>query len=207
MKISKAYKNTPTNSLPVLLGIPPLSVTLKYEFNRFNYTVLQKSDDALDLPPPDLVDYKIPYSSILPKFKIYSPNQDPNFQADFHIYTDGSKIDDNVGLAVCVLNVKESKSIKTTTKKLNPLNSVFQAELTAISLAADWTIENKVNIHIFTDSLSSILALQSTINKSKYLFEVKEKLIKYTKQIKITWVKAHSGLLGNEIADVIIQGK
>lgn len=153
------------------------------------------------MPPPDRVDKKIPYSSVPFEYRTFEPNTDKNFQPDYHIYTDGSKIDDNVGLAVCVLNTKESKSIDTIIKKLDPFNSVFQAELTAISLAADWAISNNKNIHIFTDSLSSVLALQSTTNKSKYLFDIKEKLNKNSSKIKITWVKAHSGILGNEIAD------
>ncbi|GBN04014.1 hypothetical protein AVEN_259051-1 [Araneus ventricosus] len=53
---------------------------------------------------------------------------------------DGSKIAGGVGLSVCILN-KEIQQ-KTIYHRLEPNNTVLQAELAALGVAADWAVEN-----------------------------------------------------------------
>ncbi|GBN34135.1 hypothetical protein AVEN_72581-1 [Araneus ventricosus] len=87
----------------------------------------------------------------------------------FEVYTDGSKIADGVGFSVCILN-KEIQH-ETICHKLEPNNIVFQAELAALGVAADWAVENNTKINIFTDSKSSIGALKSHGTKSNSLIQ------------------------------------
>ncbi|GBM69951.1 hypothetical protein AVEN_65000-1 [Araneus ventricosus] len=78
----------------------------------------------------------------------------------FEMYTDGSKVDGGVGFSVCILHGEIQHKI--ICKKLEPQNTVFQAELAALGEAVDWAIENKKKINIYTDSRSSIEALRAT---------------------------------------------
>ncbi|GBO06146.1 hypothetical protein AVEN_202497-1 [Araneus ventricosus] len=58
----------------------------------------------------------------------------------FEVYTDGSKIAGGVGFSMCILN-KEIQQ-KTICHKLEPNNTVFQAELAALGVDADWANSN-----------------------------------------------------------------
>lgn len=91
------------------------------------------------------------------------------------------------------------------TWKLNPIHSVFSAEIFAILQALHFILKNKLgNCLILSDSKS---ALQSISNYSKacpnICDEIQTILCKLNKQshVKIIWVKAHAGIVGNEIAD------
>ncbi|GBM45629.1 hypothetical protein AVEN_204759-1 [Araneus ventricosus] len=81
--------------------------------------------------------------------------------------------------------------------KLQPQNSVFQAELLAIHEAIIWAIEQTVVCNIWSYTISSLLALKSlkTINKTV------RTLLSHHRNITINWIKVHSRHLGNEKAD------
>ncbi|GBM45904.1 hypothetical protein AVEN_211970-1 [Araneus ventricosus] len=112
---------------------------------------------------------------------------------------DGSKIAGGVGFSVCILN-KEIQQ-KTICHKLEPNNTVFQAELAALGVAADWEVENNTKINIFTDSKSSIDALKSYRTKSNFVNSIKNKFRLAEGLVGLTWVKAHAGIPRNELAD------
>ncbi|GBM83961.1 hypothetical protein AVEN_100094-1 [Araneus ventricosus] len=86
----------------------------------------------------------------------------------FEVYTGRSKIAGGVGFSVCIL--KEEIQQKILSCKLNTDNTVFQAEL-----AAAWAVETINKINIFSDSKSSIDALESHRTKSKFVNGIKEK--------------------------------
>ncbi|XP_023243881.1 uncharacterized protein LOC111641864 [Centruroides sculpturatus] len=87
--------------------------------------------------------------------------------------------------------------------RLSDSCSVFQAELKAIEMAVEWISvnceSNKVLIN--TDSRSAIHALQRFQDTSLTAVNIKTTIRKYKLNIKFRWVKAHSGIVGNEIAD------
>ena len=92
-----------------------------------------------------------------------------------------------------------------TTWKLNPLHSVFSAEIFAILQALYFVLHNNLgNCLILSDSKS---ALQSITNYSKAYAnicdEIQTVLSELNKQsdVRILWVKAHAGIVGNEVAD------
>ncbi|GBM45747.1 hypothetical protein AVEN_242790-1 [Araneus ventricosus] len=116
--------------------------------------------------------------------------------ADFEVYTDGSRVGDSVGCAVCTF--KNNVLSPSFCFKLESFNTVFQAEFFAIYFAACWTLENGHKINIYTDSLSPIQILRSPNTKSDFFIKIKEKLSKAGGLVGLSWVKAHPG---NETAD------
>ena len=116
-----------------------------------------------------------------------------------HLYTDGSKDENGVGLAVYGNNIKIQSS-------LSNIASVFTAELLAIKSALKIVMKNHLKeITIFSDSLSSINAIKSYSNKSNIVKEIKFILHEMKlKNISVTlcWIPSHIGLEGNEKADI-----
>ncbi|GBM21866.1 hypothetical protein AVEN_32854-1 [Araneus ventricosus] len=84
---------------------------------------------------------------------------------------------------------------------MNPFNSVFQAEMTAIDSAAGWALERNVKIKVFSDSKYSIEAIRSPKVKSNFVLSVKDNLYNAKDLVSLVWVKAHAGNPGNELAD------
>lgn len=151
-------------------------------------------------PSPDQFDPHCPLSDLHPSLRIVNlPVFDPPSFSDVNIYTDGSKFDDNIGFSICIF--KHDTLDEVFTFKLCKGNTVFQAELAAIKFAINWALDNNLKVNIFSDSLSSILALNSVKNKSKFLREIKSLAHNSKTLINLNWIKAHAGNIGNEMAD------
>jgi len=152
------------------------NIKFDLDLHRKNGTVQTK--DAL--PPEEWQDYA---RKKLEQYK--------NFTIRF---TDGSKIEDQTGFAVV------SKNGLIYSSRLANNTSVYTAEQMGIYHAAsEPTSGNKVAI--FTDSLSSILALMSRddSNLSTLLFlNLMEEL---KKEIVLIWIPSHMGIPGNDRAD------
>ena len=114
------------------------------------------------------------------------------------IYTDGSKSDDKVGSAAIYQNEKVLISL--------PKNaSVFTAELIAIQAAIRMiSTKNERKFVIYSDSKSSIEAIQKYASKHELIIQIQTALQELTenrKEIEICWIPAHVGVQGNEEAD------
>lgn len=73
--------------------------------------------------------------------------------------------------------------------------------MVAIDQAIDWASPHPESpVAIFSDSRSSLQALQSLTQRNKLIQNIQLKLIN-NKHIMLIWVRGHSGVLGNEIAD------
>lgn len=125
------------------------------------------------------------------------------FNNYYHIYTDGSKNQDNVGAAFITRHDRTIKNFKL------PSNcSIYTAEAYAISQALSHVIDNDIpSAVIFSDSKSVLQTLETNAintNISWLIFVIRNKIyhIKESNyQIELVWIPAHCGILGNEIVD------
>ncbi|GBN36323.1 hypothetical protein AVEN_246206-1 [Araneus ventricosus] len=98
LRFTRAYKTTSTNVLNVLTGIPPLHITAKAEFCKFQIWV-RRSPSYNHIINNIPLDYNINIRNIPSEQKsIVLPSTIQ--ETDFEVYTDGSRIDNETGLAV-----------------------------------------------------------------------------------------------------------
>ncbi|GBN16779.1 hypothetical protein AVEN_5053-1 [Araneus ventricosus] len=117
-----------------------------------------------------------------------------------NIFADGSKTENGVKAAFCVLT--NDIWAYQWSAKLNDNNTVFQAELTALHEAVIYAthLPNHNTSKIHVDNSASIMASsnsKSTNETARKIF----KIILTNPRITFSWVKAHAGNIGNERAD------
>ncbi|GBM37415.1 hypothetical protein AVEN_221557-1 [Araneus ventricosus] len=145
LKFTRAFRTSSTNVLNVLTGIPPLHIVAKAEFIKFRIWV-NRSNEFNTIFDINLLDKYVPFKNILSRQKLI--NLDSKISnADYEIYTDGSRIENETGFAVCIL--KDEINIQNYLFKLNTFNSVFQAELAAIEFAVNWAQTESESQHTY----------------------------------------------------------
>ncbi|VVC40329.1 Hypothetical protein CINCED_3A006327 [Cinara cedri] len=121
-----------------------------------------------------------------------------NYPYSFKIYTDASKIQNNVGIAM--VSDKD-----TYTYKLLPEYTSCDAEAVAILLALDYALaQNYFDYLILTDSLSILTCIQNENISSDVINSILHLI--YANRLKgnkinFIWVPSHNSIEGNEIAD------
>ena len=125
--------------------------------------------------------------------KLQSPYK--NYQ---QIYTDGSKEDSKVGLAVLSDNHSNMQRIPDD-------SSICTAEAKAVDLALDFISACDANniIIIFSDLLSVLKAMDHISSKNPQIQKLLEKchVLLNSKEIVLCWIPSHIGIQGNEIVD------
>jgi len=120
---------------------------------------------------------------------------------NLHIYTDGSKTADIVSAAFTIPSLGIDKHFRITNK-----SSIYAAELTAITEAVLWILDNDdhKNIVIFSDSLSVLTSIKE--NNSTSRPDLFNKLMIHLRNLKhdnvtLAWIPSHVDIKGNERAD------
>ena len=114
------------------------------------------------------------------------------------LFTDGSKSADGVGS----VDVCEGVVRKTS---LPQHALMFSAELHAIHLALGVIRDHQEHrFVIFTDSLSSIQAIQNGYTSNFICRRLQHEMhdVLLTNTIELCWIPSHVGILGNEEADL-----
>lgn len=147
----------------------------------------------------------IPAFSDIPSVnRIILKNLESKFQSYLHIYTDASKILENVGCAVYIPSNKFEVKIKLTEN-----TSVYVGEAIAVLKALEYINCNQVKkAVIYTDSLSVLTNIKNSvfdhIHTNSYILQINLLLCKLYKDntlVYFVWVKAHVGILHNEHVD------
>lgn len=199
LMITRAYKKTATAALCVLAGIMPLSIRLK-QISTVG-RVLRLGIPVEDYSP-FLFQVKSSSHQVVPYIEYMKWQDEFTLEPSLQIYTDGSKLERGTGYSFCAyLN---NMNIHQSQYQLHPENSIFQAELLAIKSAIEW-VENSpyTRAQINTDSLSSIQAIEDFTTKNSIVINIILLLQSTHKNIFFKWVKGHSGIEGNEKADLL----
>ena len=114
------------------------------------------------------------------------------------IYTDGSKISERVGAAAQTNSTHKQM-------RLPDGASIYTAELQAIKMALELVQEsNEDEFIIFSDSMSSLIALEGENADHPFIQEIMElhhHQINNNKTIIFAWIPSHVGIRGNTEAD------
>ncbi|GBO26896.1 Retrovirus-related Pol polyprotein from type-1 retrotransposable element R1, partial [Araneus ventricosus] len=204
INISGAYRTSPTAALQAITGILPLHLKIEAEANFVALTRTNKKiwieDEELD--PAQFEKKEVGWShhpaTELEEDRISTSSEFSKAEG-INIYTDGSKSEQGVGTAFCEYDHSNSLS-HTWQAKLHPRNSVYQAELVGILKASTHAASTNRPTKIWSDSLSSLQALQDLKTSSPIARQIQRVLLK-SPNISLGWIKAHVGHEGNEKAD------
>ena len=130
--------------------------------------------------------------------KTLTPSRPPT-----NIYTDGNKLESGEVGAAVVIYLTNNRVI-TKKYRLNSSCSVFQAELLALTNALNWADANlTTDATIYSDSRSSLDDIESPSSSHPLVVAIHHSLhsVSNKHKIKLVWVKAHVGVIGNEAAD------
>lgn len=197
--ITSAYKKSPTIALCQLAGIPPLDLKLQQISSAGK---ILRLGIPINNHLPFMYHNKAIKSNICP-YKKYLKSIDDLQQAQpIDIFTDGSKTDEGTGLAFCAF--QQQQQLQQYQLKINQENSIFQAELVAIHKAIKWANQNdNKDFIIHTDCQSGIRAIEDNSSSIPLVQQIIQDLQNTEKTIILHWVRGHTGLHGNELADAL----
>ena len=227
MMMAPARRSTPTKALEIINNLMPLDIYL----HQISLTAYNRHKDLYTLTWPgkhpthktrighlyfwkelnekllgqkeimDSINYSKEETNYFINIDGIQGRQKPKL-SQINIYTDGSYL---------IMKGKHTL-LHTSSINLRHDASIFQAELTAIMAAANFLHENLESdmkyVKIFSDSQASLLALNKTTLKSKTVVRTHEELNKLgekTRTLTLTWIKAHHGHDGNELADEYVK--
>jgi len=199
IKMTKAYRTVSNEAHCVLTGMMPLDIKIDQEAQLYQLT----KGTAKDKTQIDK-DMVVRYCQHPAEASISSTDGKEE-NGSTHIYTDGSKTGKGVDSGIAF--VESGQHTKSIQRRLNKRCTNNQAEQLAI-LAAIQYIEKiqrtDKRITIYTDSKITLDKLQNSNIHTNIREEIRRKIIEMNKtswEVTLCWIKAHAGILGNELAD------
>jgi len=202
IKIAKAFRTTSSEAVCILAGTTPIIIRMeeavKQYFLRKGKGTLTQSVD-LEVEPKNWS-----HPAEVAEFTVGKEYGNETIQ----INTDGSRNEQGVGAVVAMFSGNE---LVTTLKyRLDNRCSNSQAEQLAIAKALEALEKTDIEKNsprtaaIITDSKISLDSIKDMNNHSYLIEEIRERLSKLVRsswKVMFVWVKAHAGILGNELAD------
>ena len=189
MKIAKAYRAVSYEASCVIAGVRPVQITIEEKVQ--NYMVTKINNLEYDAPL-EVRHWRHPAEQAT----IREVEKDTVYTTE--VYTDGSKIGDNIGAAgIMFVNGKLVHQLKF---KLHGHCSNNQAEQIAILKVLEKLEElqdgqgNDKRVAIYTDSKITLDLLQNTFKRNRFIEFIRNKIItlSHLKWImNFGWVKAH----------------
>ncbi|XP_046978117.1 uncharacterized protein LOC124543839 [Vanessa cardui] len=210
-RIGKAYRTTSLNAVLILAGILPLDLRIREVASLYE---AKRGISTLYLPPNRKLegivkasDLPHPATRLHLEYNLLEDMTDANQVAlnitGPQIYTDGSKIEGKVGAALTWW--EKGKEKLSEVFSLDPSCTVFQSELYALHRAVINAMHStEPNINIFSDSRSSLELLCSTRLTHPLVKSTKEciaEILSRERGVRLFWLRAHVGIMGNERAD------
>ena len=217
-------RSTPSAGLEVVLGLPPLDLKIEELALKAMLRVLPHNRTKWDglgatssghlrwgmdkLKDLGINNFTFDSTNVLNIHKNYTIDTEsfssglPKTESEVVCYTDGSKMSSNAGYGFGI--TKDDILLSSENGQLGINNSVYQAEITAISQACKSLCEIVTpRVTIFSDSQAAISSLNSLKVKSKTVLNCIRQLnlLGNNCQVDIKWVKAHADHPGNEFAD------
>ncbi len=216
LSIFRPLRSTPTAGMECMVGWQPLD---DYCEEMGTHTFLRIRDTLVhpNLAPNGHLKWwkNIAYRCIDKEYPVLGQTfkriwKEPHQEKErkhlpLHIYTDAAKKDINVGLGWCAcigdyIVAEEAIPMKDI--------SVHMAEILAIKAALTWLEENQIdkwNITIHCDSKSAVTVLNGHIAQDDIVLETMQILRKRGEisSVNLEWLKGHSGITGNEYADLL----
>ena len=206
--VLKADRYTQREVMLVLAGWLPVRCLLWKEVIAKSLKDHGLEVDGHYLPPaPKKSTYTIFDPANFPEFEYLGECMDEagvpvRKEGEIHLYTDASLTKESGGMAI--VNVEDSRS---RLFRVPPCFSSFELEAKAILLALSnipsLTHNNPQKVFIFTDSKSVVSALRNRSNDHYIIQDIRTQLWSQRNQrtFALAWVKAHSGIPGNFLAD------
>ena len=125
---------------------------------------------------------------------------------DVAVYTDGSRLDDDMGYSYRISTNKNHAKIANKSGSLPNFCTVFQAEVVAITQARIKITELNItgeSIYIFSDILLAIKALNQHRISSTTILDCLNRIndVAANNSVSLNWVPFHTNIPGNEEAD------
>jgi len=217
-KLGPIREHTPTAGLEIITLTVPLHIFLQevslktiYNFKNVNFKLIGAHALKCHLSRwVAMLQKYIPSASLTCDRgqRILAPIfqnrlETPQVEDEVAIYTDGSKLGPDCGSGFFLKWRDQTRiGLGYNGQKF----TVFLSELRAITLALDRLIWEKIPdtvVNIYSDSQSAIAAILSNKSNSNAVQQCWSKLKQIDKFYKwsISWVKAHVGIKGNELAD------
>ena len=228
--IVKVPKSTPTRAMEIILDIYPLHLHLMKEglaaYTRLKpalnlrwsgiYTNLTHAVSHLrywDWVAEDAGIYSFgneiddccvmaPTKNFTLDMNSFVDMENAQNKLDCNVYTDGSKINDQVGSGVFI--TRRDTTLAEHKVRIPDCSTVYQAEIMAIKEAALLlaAIPDLTTVKFFVDSQAALRTFQAPFLKSKLAYQTILALnqVKHEQMIFV-WTKAHVGNPGNEQAD------
>ncbi|GFW62881.1 uncharacterized protein TNCV_4452301 [Trichonephila clavipes] len=201
LRVICGYRTISYDSVYAISGFPPIDITILHDIAfRENLSASSISNYDCILSP-----FFIPHPSERNAINIVQFSDKSTEDFPVICYTDGSKIDGRVGFAFVVFRSGvESENFQF---RIRDECTVFVAELLCLNFAVKWITEQNSVISeylICTDSLSSLDSLKCISSSNNLIVEIQNQLKSLRDKnisIDFTFVRGHTGVLGNERAD------
>jgi ribonuclease HI len=210
IRIAKAYCTVSNEALCIINGITPIDI--KLEETAQLYLTTRRDKTKYDQPKSTTnltmnIDYDThPKDWLHPADTVQITEHQE--ETAIQIYTDGSKSSLGVGAGIAIFIHKELIHQRMFRLHSNCSNS--QAEQLAIVKAIEIIQELQIAenvpriITIYTDSKITLQSLTNPKNHKHLIDEIRKQAVLLSKnnwQITFTWIRAHVGHFGNELAD------